>query len=329
MLKKKVLCVLTSALQFAKRKSPELCLIGGIASIIGGVVAAVIGTIKAVDAIDKFHEDMRLLNETIDKANKVSPETYPEAKQKEDKRIIYTHAIVTMAKLALPAVILVALGIFGVTKSYMILNTRNVGLAALAAAEAKQLATYRQRVEEMVGADKERDIFYGAKNETVEEKVVGDNGVETTVYKEHRSVDRDSDILSVFVDETMPGIYVKNDPISTKWNLKILQDQANKVLETNKTTFTLNQARRMMKLPETPEGMVWGWKYDPNVVNKINFFSFLDGETEADRRFANNLEDIVLIKFNVDCREVDGVKVPVNLYEDAMADRLIKKYATT
>lgn len=321
MLKKKVLTILSSAMQFARRRSPELLLIGGIACIIGGVAATIIGTIKSMDAIDKFYSDMELLNETIEKANMVCPEKYPVQQQKNDKRVIYTHAVVTLAKLALPAVILVAMGIFCITKSYMVLNARNVGLAAAAFSSAQGFAEYRKRVAQRYGEDVERDIFYGINTETITETVVGDNGVETTVTKTKTTYNPCDDMLSVFVDETMPGVYIKNDTISTEHNIEVLENQLNKILEHNKTFVTLNEARRAFGLHDIPQGIVWGWRYDPNVTNKIYLRRYMNGKSEADRRFKNGLEDIVLINFNVDAElDSNGNYIPVNLYEKVMKD---------
>lgn len=279
-----------------KENSPTILLVGGIASVVGGTIAAVASTEKADKAMDEFKEQIDRYHKAVEKAEaKDDPEyDYPVEDRKRHIRLIYSHMIMSMAKIYLPTVLLETVGIAMICKSHSIMNKRNASLAAACAALQKSYDEYRKRVRERFGDEVEQEIFYGTKVEKYVEKTTSENGVTTEEEKERVTVDPLS-IWSFFVDETCSRVWSK-DPHITLNNLILVQRQLNDMAY-YKPFVTLNDLYWLVGHKLTDDGLVWGWKGGKDVHIDLGIF---DGTKEATRRFVNGLEDVVLITPNID-----------------------------
>lgn len=142
-----------------KKASPELLLVGGIACVIGGTVLACKATKKADKILDEGREDVKLLEENIDKAADADEEArFKEAVKKGVVRS-KLHTLGRVAGAYAPAVALGSAGIAMIFTSHGIMRKRNGALLASYNALDAMFKTYRARVlEEEDG--KERDQRY-------------------------------------------------------------------------------------------------------------------------------------------------------------------------
>lgn len=153
-----------------KKKSPEILIIGGVLMTIAGVVITNIETTKATKKIKEAKEELNNLDEALE----------DDIKKKESRKI----KLKTAGSVALtyaPGVILTAAGITCMTGSSIILKKRNATLATAYTALSTTFDEYRERVKEKIGSEKESDIYYDAKDETVE--IIDENGKKKKVKK--------------------------------------------------------------------------------------------------------------------------------------------------
>lgn len=296
--KESIIRTANSVIFSAKKNSPTILLIGGITCVVAGTVSAIHATSKADEVLDNFHKDLEKIDEIVEKAeanNKT--DIYPVEQANKDRKIVYGHMVMSMAKIYLPTVLLETVGIGMICKSHSILSKRNAGLAVAYAGLSKAFNDYRQRVSDKYGAEEENRLYYGMEDHTITVKEISENGVVTEKEEIVTSLDPVNDSLSAFIDE-LSGIWCKDSPSSTKNNILVQQRMLNENLRRRKF-ITLNEAYRALDLPETPDGMVLGWYYDPNVIDKIDFGLFTRNDM-ATRRFVNGYEDVVLVTFNVD-----------------------------
>ena len=288
------------------KKSPEILLVGGIVAIVGGTVYAIASGDRAHQAMDQFNERMIQIKDNSFIADQSeNPEVvYPVAQRQQDKRVIYGHMIMSMAKIYIPVVALETMGILMICKSHKIMSERYAGAMAYAAAQAKALNDYRKRVADVYGAEAEEKIWYGIEDRVVKELKTNEEGITTEVESKTQTIDP-LDPYSRFIDETCWGVWEKQ-PQYTRSNLLVKQREANHVL--NRDGFlTLNQVYSMLGLKQIPEGMILGWVADPNCEQKIDF-GLDNGKSEAVRRFVNGYEDVVLVTFNMDGNIYDILK---------------------
>ena len=145
-----------------KKASPELLLVGGIACIIGGTVMACKATKKADKILDEGREDVKLIEDNINKANDADEEArFKEAIKKGVVRA-KLHTLGRVAGAYAPAVALGSAGIAMIFTSHGIMRKRNGALLASYNALDAMFKTYRARVlEEEDGRERDRRYLLG------------------------------------------------------------------------------------------------------------------------------------------------------------------------
>lgn len=88
----------------------------------------------------------------------------------------YLTAGIKLGKIFAPAVITEVASLTSIGYGYGILNDRFVATAQACQAYAAFLATYRDRVKNAIGEEKERQLYYGTHEETVDEPDIDKNG---------------------------------------------------------------------------------------------------------------------------------------------------------
>lgn len=154
----------------AKAKSPELLLAGGIILLAGSVVMACKSTLKLQDKLDLHNEEIASIKESREIGE------YTEEEEAKELTVEYGKFAFETAALYFPSVLVFGLGLGCVAGSYKILKHRNNELVRGLIDMGLATAAYRGRVAEVVGEDKEYDLFHNIKRETVEEEYIDENG---------------------------------------------------------------------------------------------------------------------------------------------------------
>lgn len=131
-----------------QKASPTIMVVGGCAMIIGGVIAACNATLKADEILDELEGNVDKVNHVRDITDE---ETYTEKDYQKDMTIVYARGGAKLAKLYLPAAILVIGGIALILGGHKILLNRHLALAAAYETINAGYNSYRNRVREDLG----------------------------------------------------------------------------------------------------------------------------------------------------------------------------------
>lgn len=287
----------------AKKHSPEILLAVGITSGIGATVLACKATLK-VDAVkEKTNKSIEKIHEATEVGITEAGETYTAEDSKKDLTIVYVQSGVELAKLYAPAVGLGLISITSILAGHNIMRKRNVALAAAYTIVDNNFKEYRGRVVERFGKELDKELRYNIKAVEVEEKVVNEDGKEETVKKTVDVVDMESpesySDYAKFFDAASP-FWDKNAEYNLMF-LKRQEEQATRKLR-ERGYLMLNDVYEMLGIMKTEAGAYVGWVYDKNRTDEENKIDFCIYELnrEANRRFVNGLEPVILLDFNVD-----------------------------
>ena len=270
-----------------KRHAPRTMFVIGLAGTITSAVLACRATLKLPDMLDEMESDIREVKAARDslthfnQGSRVSPIT--------DKDVAYAYAINVMrvTKLYAPSVIIGAASIGLLTSSHVTLTRRNAGLTAAYATLQTAFESYRDRVREQLGEEKEKDLYRGVTEETVE--------VDGKVKKVKTANPNGLSAYSKLFDESNPNYQPFIDHNRTF--IHGVQSYMNHRLTTRGHVF-LNEVYEELGFPHTPAGQVVGWKVD-NPNGGDNFIDF--GLYEArNSEFVNGFERSIWLDFNVD-----------------------------
>lgn len=279
-----------------KKHSPEILITVGVVGTVASTVMACRATLKVNDVIARHKDTMNKIDECAD--NEEYEYTLEDARK--DKIIVYRDTAIDLVRLYAPSVILGTLSLTSIVASNNILRKRNIGLAAAYATIDHSFKEYRGRVIERFGKELDRELKYGVKAETVEERVVDENGNETVETKIVEVYGHEPSDYARYFDEMCAG-WTRN----AEYNLKFLKDQqrhANVLLQKRGHLF-LNEVYDMLGIPRTQAGNIVGWIYDdtnPDAEGD-NFvdFGIYDINNSKAREFVNGHEQSILLEFNV------------------------------
>ena len=277
----------------AKKHSPEILLVAGVAGIVTSTVMACKATLKAEEVVEEAKHKF----DTIKKAKEtIEPEKYTDEDYRKDLTIAYIQTGVEFVKLYGPAVLLGTASIACIIGSHGIMKKRNVALMAAFKALDKSFDDYRKRVIEEFGPDKDRFFKNGIKQETVTETTTDENGEVKVTEKVVETVDPNGiSQYARFFDEACSQW--SKVPEYNLTFLKCQQNYANDLLKSRGHVF-LNEVYDMIGVPRSQAGAIVGWvlgKGDDYID-----FGIFNGENEANRDFVNGYERSILLDFNVD-----------------------------
>lgn len=281
-----------------KKYSPEILVVAGCIGVVGTVVSACKATTKLSAVLEEGKSNINKLHEYVETQG--YSEEYTEQDGKKDLAIMYTQTGLKVARLYAPAVILGTLSITAILTSNNMLRKRNVALAAAYTAVNTSFKEYRGRVVERFGKELDRELRYNIKAQEIEEKVVNEDGTETTVKKTVQVADPNT------IDDTAKIWYEGNpgwskDPEFNLMYLKKQQSYANDLLKARGYLF-LNEVYEILGFPKTAAGQQIGWIYDeknPIGDNYVDFgiYDIHDSDKVA---FVNGYERSILLEFNHD-----------------------------
>lgn len=281
-----------------QKHSPEILLVTGIVGVVGSAVMACRATTKVSDILEDTKHQVDTINEVAE--NPEMAEKYSSEDRDKDLTIVYTQTAVKFAKLYGPSIILGATSIACILAGHNIIKKRYVGLSAAYATLDKGFKEYRSRVVDRFGEEVDYELRHNVKAQEIEEKVVDEEGNETTVTKTVNAADPNgiSDYARFFDDGCLGW---EKDAEHNLYVVKAQQARANDILKSRGHLF-LNEVYEMFGIPHTKAGQVVGWIYDENNPNVDNFvdFGIFDANNEAKRDFVNGYERSILLDFNVD-----------------------------
>ena len=297
-MKEKMMRLYNNTKNGVQKHSPEI--LAGV-----GVVGTVVSGVMACKATLKLNDILEESKETRDKIKEVAEnpryeKEYSPEDAKKDLTVNYAQTAMKIAKLYAPAVILGSASLGCLLASNDILRKRNAALSAAYMTVDKSFKEYRNRVAERFGDEIEKEIRYGIKAMEVETTVVNEDGSETTITEQVKTMDPNlySDYARFF-DEASPCW--QNDPEYNLMFLKSQQQYANDLLRAKGRLF-LNEVYDMLGIDRTKAGQVVGWVYNPENPTGDNFvdFGIYDMSKERVRAFVNGYETNILLDFNVD-----------------------------
>lgn len=289
-----------------KKHSPEILIVTGVVGVVTSAVMACKATTKVNEILENAKEDIDAVHTYMETED--FGESYTEEEGKAALTKVYLRTGVDLVKLYAPSVILGTLSLTAILSSNNILRKRNIALAAAYAGVEKSFKEYRGRVIERFGEELDKELRYNIKQQEVEEKVVNEDGSESTVKKTVAVVDPSTiDDTSVIYYEGCKG-YTKSAEAN---RIYLMQQQAyaNEKLK-RKGYLYLNDVYSMLGFNKKICGQVLGWVYDEENPVGDNFvdFGLLDTHNGATMRFLDGCEPCVLLKFNHDGYILDELK---------------------
>lgn len=302
------------------KKSPEIWLAAGIATVVGGAVLACYASRK-LDNIFEEHEEERgeldvvyefgkpegeseILADGVE-ATDVTLMTEKQYKRECAKLTLRTGG--ELVKLYAPAAITMTIGFGMIVNGHRILSQRNAALLAAYTTLDEAFTKYRDRVRERYGEQVEDDIFHGRTREEVTVTTTDENGKKKKEKQEVVTVDTVISPYAKFFDETC-----REWTRSPDYNHTFLicqQNAANDLLRSrqhdgfHKRGFVfLNEVYKMLGIPETPTGALCGWVTPEDGEEFIGddyiSFGMIDPNDPSKRAFINGYEKSILLDFN-------------------------------
>ena len=277
-------------LLIAKKQSPHIFFAAGIVGVVASAVMASRATLKLSETLDDIQKDMNEVKELKHSADTAEVEVvgvdrYPDGQYGKDLLYVYGKASLKVVRLYGPAVIVGGLSIAALTGSHVQLSRRNAALMAAYGALQTAYEEYRERVREVIGEEKELDLYRGIKTEEIEK----DGKFEAV-----KRVDPNK--LSVYAkifDEYSE--FWKKDPEMNRIFVQCQQNFANHKLHAKGHLF-LNEVYDMLGLDHSSAGAVVGWVLGPDGDNYVDFGIFESFNTA----FVNGWERSIILDFNVD-----------------------------
>lgn len=292
-----------------KKHSPEILIVAGTIGVITSAVLACKATPKA-DAIikdTKQHvKDVKNVLETPalqEKYVEKYGEEFTEEDCKKEVAVVYAKTGLDLVKTYAPAAALMGLSLAAILTSHGILHKRNLAISAAYMTIDQGFKEYRGRVIDRFGKELDRELKYNIKAKEIEEKVVGEDGQETTVKRAVNTIDENykpgGSTYARYFDE-----YCTGWDRCAEYNLVFLKNAEaffNQKLREVGYVY-LNDIYEYLGIPKTRQGQVVGWVYDevhPVGDNYIDF-GIYDLYNENARDFVNGRESRILLDFNVD-----------------------------
>ena len=283
-----------------KKHSPEILVVTGVIGVVTSTVMACKATTKVNDIVTESKETINKIHACVGKGLHTSDgEEYTQEVANKDLAIVYTQTAWKFVKLYGPSVLIGAASIGCMIGSNRILRKRNVALAAALTTVAKSFKDYRGRVIDRFGKDLDRELRFGIKAKEIKEKVIDENGNETTVTKTVEVVDPNTahSLYSIVFCEGNTG-WTKNAELNKAFLIQ-QQNWANDKLRL-RGYLTLNEVYEMVGAPTTAYGQIAGWVYteDSSVGDNFVDFGIFDVTNEKACDFVNGRERSIILDFN-------------------------------
>lgn len=273
-----------------RKSSPEILFAAGVAGVVVGTVLACRATLKVHEVNEKAEHDKKMADGMYEVGN---PE-YSETDHRRDLALVQLRRVAGIARIYGPAIGVGIVSVGMLRKSHNILNTRNAGLMAAYAVLDKGFNEYRERVLELVGPEKEKELRYGfEEREFVTETKNGPK----VIHKNTVDVRKPTSVYArVF------GDFNQNWSPQPEYNvifLRAQQNYANDMLNARGHVF-LNEVYDFLGLERTKAGAVVGWVKGSGGDDCIDFGIFDGQNMDGFYDFVTGREGSIVLDFNVD-----------------------------
>jgi hypothetical protein len=273
------------------KKSPEITLALGLVSGAVAIGAAIKNTMSAEDIIDEHLNKINELKEKYKKAKESNGDNDGDTVSNDENRVketvkVYGDTVKSLAKLYLPTIIAGTVSVALILTSHGIMKHRNAMLVSSLAEVTAAYNNYRDKVKEIFGEEKEKEILGDTSDFTVETDEEG-NVVKATAKTPLNSP------YARFFDSSCSDF--SKSPDRNMSFLTGVQDHFNDLLRINHNVF-LNEVYDALGFDRTPIGALVGWTDNGDGDGYIDFGLF----NKDNHRFVNRYEPVVLLDFNVD-----------------------------
>lgn len=270
----------------AKKQSPHVFFVGGIAGVIGGTVLACRATLNLEATLDGIKSDIEAVK-TLHKESglDVHGVNVTEREYQYSLGHLYGKSGVALIKLYGPAIAVTAVSIGALTGSHIQMTRRNTALTVTLAAVSKAYEEYRMRVVDAIGANQELEIYRNT-------QPLVDPNDKKMIYN-CSDPTKGSPYAALFADHNLNW---KKDVDHNRIFIDCQERYANQKLASKGHLF-LNEVYDSLGLDRTQAGSVVGWIYNSkNGDNYVDFCMF----QEANADFIEGKELNIWLDFNVD-----------------------------
>jgi len=286
-----------------QKYSPEILLGVG---LVGAVVAAIMAakaTLNVEEIVDDHIDEMAQID-----ANMIASDQ----DVMQAKATVYAKTGLKLGKLYGPSLGLGVLSVSAILSSHGIMGRRQVSLIAAYNLLNEGFQSYRNRVVEEMGEEKDLLFKLGLRSETRTETELNEDGTpkldengKKVKVKKHE-LTRDLQFKSIyarFFDEFNPQY--RSDRSLNKAFLLAQQNYMNDVLTIRGHVF-LNEVYEALGFPHTKEGQIVGWVLrspeQMKAEGRDGFIDFgiFDVNNDPGREFVNGTNPTILLDFNVD-----------------------------
>lgn len=295
------------------KNAPTILITSGIVNSLASIIFASFATKKLPKVTTPVKKEIVRIHADIDTAESMADEKPEESallvkNYKTELRKLYVKTGFKIVGMYLPSALSFGLSTASIIGSHNIMKGRNAALAAAFTTLKGGYDAYRERVKEKIGDTAEEALYEGVSEKKVTE--VNENGKKVTKTVKNIEDDKFDHDFSIFWG---PG-NTRYDKVLGEANLTTLlqiERTLNQLLEAQGYLFlsdvyeALGVSPNQLGKAKLQASRAIGWIYDRNNPNGDNYISFglhdTNGEvTKAASRFAQGLEDFILLDFNYD-----------------------------
>lgn len=266
----------------SKKNSPHIFFAAGVVGIIGSTILACRATLKLEETVDEIKNDFNAVTD-MSGYTELEKKKYTETEYRKDVGYVYMRGAVKLGKLYAPSIIVGGVSVAALTGSHIQLTKRNAALTATLAAVMKAYDEYRARVREVIGEEKEIELYRDVNQEMAE--------IEGKKQKVQTSSGKYSPYARLFDEHNV------NWQPSSETNRNFLmcqQNYANQMLQARGHVM-LNDVYDSLGMERSPAGAVVGWV--KNGKDGYIDFNIWEG---MNQRVVGNWEAAIWLDFNVD-----------------------------
>lgn len=286
------------------QNAPKILVGLGIVSGSAALITAIKATLKAQPIIEEMKTDVADIHCELDDAEESGQDPSTLKKNLTDT---YLHFAGDMLKEYWPTILLAGCSCACFVGSHGIMMSRNTALATACAAAEEEYKRYRQRVADKIGTEAEQAIYRNERVEEYEDTVVDEETGEVKTEKKTKKV-FDVNRHSAFFDHNSTE-YI-SDP-KDNYNLMFLEIQESMCNDKIRSQGFLfeNDVRKLLGVPQTPEGQRFGWIYDPNGPTRPISFGIKDYNAAVIPNIINEPDmKGIYLEFNVQGDIMDKVR---------------------